>query len=88
VADALPELEVLDELERDGGEVEIAFAVVGTIGEAVCAKPVLLRSEAEAAVGVLGERAVLWAGDDDCCEGVAIGIGVVGEHVDFPRAFP
>ena len=60
----------------------LAGAVVGAIGELVVAVEVETGGVAERAVGLKGEGAVERRGDQGGGEGLAFGVGVVGEDAE------
>src|SRR5262249_27668628 len=69
---------------RDGedhaGKAAGRGAVCGPVGEAVGAVEVEVRRVGERTVGVQGQRAAAGAAHEDGPEGIAVHIGVVGEH--------
>src|SRR5204862_7083088 len=73
------------DVDADGGDIAVGHAVIGLVGEAVGAVVVGGRRVGERAVGVQRQAAVGGAGDQHRAQGVAIGIGVVGQHVAADR---
>src|SRR5262245_64273664 len=66
--------------DHDGGDAGVGLAVVGVVSEAVGAGVVGRRGVGEAAVAVQAQTAVRGLAHQHRVQGVAVDIGVVGEH--------
>src|SRR5439155_731633 len=68
------------DLDGDRGYPPLGSSVVGLVGKVVGAVVASRRRVAKAAVAIQGQAAVRWLSHQDRAQGVAVKVGVVGQH--------